>query len=56
MTFAPDAGGGMFAMLCCAGAAWACETAGAISAASDAAKQRPAEGIDVTHSDLRIAF
>src|SRR5262245_3649895 len=39
MTFAPDAGGGMFAMLC--GAAGACARAGPARAASDAARETP---------------
>src|SRR5690349_2306209 len=40
MTFAPDAGGGMFAMLC-AGAAGACARAGPAKAAIEAARETP---------------
>src|SRR6188508_1539654 len=44
MTFAPDAGGGMLAMLCGGvGAAWACDAAGAISAANEAVKHAPSK-------------
>src|SRR5262245_35042089 len=41
MTFAPDAGGGMFAMLCAGAAAGACARAGPAKAASEAARETP---------------
>src|SRR5262245_5189166 len=41
MTFAPDAGGGMLAMLCAGGAAGACARAGPARAASEAARETP---------------
>src|SRR5262245_11337553 len=41
MTFAPDAGGGMLAMLCAGGGAGACARAGPARAANEAARETP---------------